>query len=421
MPKIIVELLAIVQLALYDVMILYKKQGFRPCFLLIFWTKIYLKNFNMKDFCVSLFVLFLSIANVFGEDNRLPNFRIDGTINADSGRIYLIFVPDYISLNNIKLVADIKKNKFVFSGYISEPQSVFIAYDSRQYLSSDFILEKGLQTVTINTDSTRKMPVVINQIMTAEYPNYLTFCKELNKKSSFYGKKRDSLDIIYNHQLPEGIKLNLINEQNQLYEEYNDVLLHYSEKNPNSYLAFWRLIRLMQWGYEPIYDSIYNTFSYKLKNGYAGKVLFQKLTDGKKLSIGQSFPSLKCKNAAGEDFTSGAFSSGEFTLVDFWYSRCSPCRKQFNDLRNLYNRFNNKGFEIIGISVDKNLDKKNWESVILEEKLNWLQYWDVDGKEAKNLSIFAYPSNFLVDKVGKIIAKDISMEELTKMLNENLK
>ena len=89
-------------------------------------------------------------------------------------------------------------------------------------------------------------------------------------------------------------------------------------------------------------------------------------------------------------------------------------------MKNLYNQFSTKGFEIVGISVDRATEKKKWEDVIINDKLIWQQYWDIDGKDARRLSINAYPTNFLIDNTGKIIAKNISMGELEAVLNKGL-
>ena len=90
-------------------------------------------------------------------------------------------------------------------------------------------------------------------------------------------------------------------------------------------------------------------------------------------------------------------------------------------MKNLYTQFGNKGFEIVGISVDRETDKKKWEDIIINEKLSWQHYWDMNGKEAKRLSINAFPMNFLIDSTGKIIAKNISLEALDELLSKSLK
>ena len=130
---------------------------------------------------------------------------------------------------------------------------------------------------------------------------------------------------------------------------------------------------------------------------------------------------MQCVNRNNEKFSSAIFLKTKLTLVDFWYSGCGPCRAQFNRLKELYSQFSNKGFEIVGISVDRDTDKKKWEDIIIKDKLIWQQYWDVNGAETKKLSIDAFPTNFLIDSTGKIIAKNIALEALNELLSKSLK
>lgn len=380
----------------------------------------------MKKCCVLFLMSFLIVSNSFGTNNKQLGkndkqfyFKIDGTINVDTGTVQINFYSDYIPTKARELLARVEHNKFSISGYISEPQAVSIILDNR-YMSSDFIIEKGLQTISINTDSIRKVPVVLNNTMINEYPHYSTFFVQQKIKTNSYYQKRDSLEKLYNRHLPTAIKLNLKKEDDNLYAERNQLLLRYTEKNPSSKIAFWTLIREMGWGYEPLFDSIYNSFSSELKNGYAGRILNKKLESGRKLYVGNLFPPIQCVNRSNEKFSSAIFLKSKLTLVDFWYSGCSPCRAQFSSLKNLYNQFSNKGFEIVGISVDRDTDKKKWEDIIINDKLIWQQYWDMNGENTKSLSINAFPTNFLIDSTGKIIAKNISLEALDELLSRSL-
>lgn len=142
--------------------------------------------------------------------------------------------------------------------------------------------------------------------------------------------------------------------------------------------------------------------------------------EGKILTVGKYFPLIQCTDLNSKPFTLDLFKNNKYTLVDFWYSGCGPCRAQFKSLKNLYKLFSNKGFEIVGISVDSGKDKKKWEDIIMNDKLIWQQYWDKDGKESHRLSITAFPTNFLIDNSGKIIAKNIALGELEKLLNKGL-
>jgi thiol-disulfide isomerase/thioredoxin len=380
----------------------------------------------MKKCCVLFLMSFLIVSNSFGtnikqlrkNDNQF-HFKIDGTINADTGTVSLRFYSEYIPNKARELVVRVEHNKFSISGYVSEPQAVFIDFGN-QYRSADFIIEKGIQTISINTDSTRKVPVVLNNTMINEYPRYTAFFKQLDMKKSLFYQKNESLYKLNNYQLPAAIKQTLKKEDDNLYAEGNQLLLRYTEKNPSSKIAFWQLIGKMDWGYEPIFDSIYNAFSSELKNGYAGRILNMKLESGKQLSVGKLFPPIQCVNRSNEKFLSAIFLKSKFTLVDFWYSGCGPCRAQFDSLKDLYKQFSNKGFEIVGVSVDRDTDKKKWEDIIINDKLIWQQYWDMNGKNTKSLSINAFPTNFLIDNGGKIIAKNISMEKLEELLSESL-
>lgn len=373
----------------------------------------------MRKYYLFSLISFLVIANSLGKSQKLSNFRIDGTINADSGKVTLVFFSAYLPDKTEQLVAQVKNKKFSFSGYIPESQGVFIAFDGGY--TSNFIIDKGEQTVSINIDSSRTMPKIRNKTMLEEYPKWIGFTNKITAKYESLLQQYDSLQKNYNRILPKDVSLAYNKEMEALYKENDSTLLRYAEKNPNSKIAFWKLINLMDWGYEPIFDPVYNAFSNTLRGGYAGKILDEKLKIGKLLSVGQQFPDINCLNAKGEEFSPGIFLKNKLTLVDFWYSNCGPCRRQFPNMRDLYKQYGDKGFEIVGISVDKTEYRKEWEDLIIKEKLVWMQYWDKDGKEANRLSIKAYPMNFLIDSAGKIIYKSISMEALEELLNKELK
>lgn len=377
------------------------------------------KFLEMSKSGITSFLLFCCMINSFGLNGQNINFQIDGIVNVDSGKISLHLNPDYVAGETCKITAKIENKNFSIAGYIQESQGAFITIDD-VYMSSDFVIDKGLQTVSINIESPQEMPIITNETMHEEYPKYTDFYKVLNTERKLFEHKRDSLYLHFNGDLPDSIKLILNENQKAIYMMSDSTLLKYVERNPNSKIAFWELIRLMNWGYEPIFDSIFNAFSDTLRNGCAGKILKTKLQDCKQLSIGQMFPNFNCINTNNEIFSSQLFIKNKFTLIEFWYSKCSPCRRQFNSLKDLYQQYSGSGFEIVAISVDRVKDKKEMENLILSEKLVWKQYWDKDGAESQKYSIHAFPTNFLIDSSGKIIEKNISMEALYEFLKSAL-
>ena len=109
---------------------------------------------------------------------------------------------------------------------------------------------------------------------------------------------------------------------------------------------------------------------------------------------------------------------GKVVLIDFWASWCGPCRKENPFNRVMYEKFKNKGFEIYAVSLDK--DKNSWVSAIEKDMLPWvhvsdLQYWSA--APAKVYKVKGIPATVLLDKEGKILAKNLRGEELEQFLD----
>ena len=112
---------------------------------------------------------------------------------------------------------------------------------------------------------------------------------------------------------------------------------------------------------------------------------------------------------------------GKIVLLDFWASWCAPCRQENPNVVALYNKYKDKGFDILGVSLDK--EKASWVKAIADDKLTWhhvsdLKYWSSD--VAVKYGVQAIPSTLLLDKDGKILARDLRGEALGKKLEELL-
>ena len=146
----------------------------------------------------------------------------------------------------------------------------------------------------------------------------------------------------------------------------------------------------------------------------------EKVAVAKHLAIGQPFVDIKMPMPDGNEIALSDYAGkGNYVLIDFWASWCTPCRMANPHVVKIYNQYKDKGFEIVGISLDK--DKAEWTKAIAADELAWphmsdLKYWQSEG--AKLYSVYSIPHTVLLDRDGTILAKGLQPDELEEKLAE---
>jgi peroxiredoxin len=139
-----------------------------------------------------------------------------------------------------------------------------------------------------------------------------------------------------------------------------------------------------------------------------------------KTAVGAIAPEFTLNDTLGNPVSLSSYK-GKFVLVDFWASWCGPCRAENPNVVKSYAKFHNKGFDILGVSLDDERSKQNWLNAIRHDGLTWQQVSDLKGwnnEVAKLYVIKAIPQNVLLDPSGKIIAKNLRADALEKKLTE---
>ena len=135
---------------------------------------------------------------------------------------------------------------------------------------------------------------------------------------------------------------------------------------------------------------------------------------------GSEAPEINLPDPSGKNIALSSLR-GKVVLIDFWASWCGPCRKEMPNVVAAYKKYKSKGFEIYGVSLDKELQP--WVEAIKKEGITWIQvsdlrYWDCVA--AKQYNVQSIPFTLLLDKEGKIIAKDLRGDKLEAKLKELL-
>ncbi len=111
-----------------------------------------------------------------------------------------------------------------------------------------------------------------------------------------------------------------------------------------------------------------------------------------------------------------SIENSKYTFVDIWASWCGPCRAESPNILKAYNAYKEKGFNVLGISIDADLEA--WKKAIKEDGLPWLQLTDQKREITMYYGVVAIPSTLLIDTKGNILAVDLRGEALQKKLAE---
>ena len=347
-------------------------------------------------FLLALLLLVLSQLFLGCTSNKSQNsFVLNGIIKGE--------IPEYLFLHygNVKDSVLVKNGQFHFYGVVNAPKVARFSILGVSVMTKDcFFIENNTMQMDVNIEKKSMKGYDINFISIDSISGSKT---ELIKTDFEVYESTHNKDADWN---------------SKLFKKLDTIIAN----NPsNSYSAYVFLIQLRKKilnknQVEKLYHKIDTSKLSKVQLNDINRIInpFQTLKVGKQL---MDFTLSNTK----KELISTIDYRGKVLLIDFWASWCTPCRKQNPNLSKIYNEFKNNDFEILGVSIDKDLDK--WMSAVKKDKLIWRNVIDTRGQESEILIKYgatnSVPQNFLIDKNGLIIAKNISIIDLKIYLHNN--
>ncbi|MGI8544648.1 MAG: TlpA family protein disulfide reductase [Aridibacter sp.] len=197
------------------------------------------------------------------------------------------------------------------------------------------------------------------------------------------------------------------------YDKHKDELIEFVKEKMGTTIAVYATS--LRWDGEkniPVLESLANDFEKKHPDLEITKKIKEKVKILKNTSIGGTVPNINLPDKIGQE-TALFPLKGKYTLIDFWASWCSPCRRESKTLAGLYEKYHDKGFEIYGVSLDD--EKDLWLNAIEKDKRTWTNVSSLQGFETPitfDYAVTALPAKFIVDENGKIVAKNLHGKEL---------
>lgn len=302
-----------------------------------------------------------------------------------------------------------KGGQFTWIAEMPEPQKVYIMFPERW---AEFFAQEGKINIKGDADSLHKLQVFGSAIQD-EANAYYEAQKDLSDQENPLYQQYGKVSKEEQRSLEEKLE-HIRNEKRNRARQY--IVSH-----PKSFFSLDLVQERASMGAYESVKPLYDLLDTDLRNGIQGKTLTERLDVLKRSAIGEQMLDFTQNNTEGKAIRFSDFK-GKYVLVDFWASWCGPCRGENPNVLKEYNKYKDKNFTVIGVSLDDKADR--WKKAIEEDGMPWAQVSDLKGwknEVSTYYGIQGIPSTLLVDPQGKIIAKDLRGEMLAKKLEEIFK
>lgn len=337
------------------------------------------------------------------------NFQIKGKSHKGPAKAYLYrFDKGRVNLVDSSIV---KKNTYSFSGTIGMPEMAYLSFDKVNKLPV------FLEATTIETVSTGNHVDSLKISGSKSHDEFDAFAQKMKT----YENQIAEFMVRYRANADAEVAKELEKEYEGIDQAMNGFVGSFIRDNNQSFVSPYLISRYSMYSAEiQELRDLLATLDESVSGSKYVPGIEQRIADLAKTEIGIQLPDFSQNNADGKEVNIADFR-GQYVLIDFWASWCGPCRKENPNVVAAYEKYKDKNFTILGVSLDNNREK--WLAAIEKDGLAWSHVSDLQGWSnavADGFGVKSIPFSILIDPKGKIIGKNLRGEELHTFLAEVL-
>jgi peroxiredoxin len=358
---------------------------------------------------VTVFLIMISAVLLSQESKaQIPQFEINGKIEG-APRVLFVLQKN-VDGKSVEIGRAISSDGIfrIVGGPLDYPRMVILETVDKKRLI--FYLENSVITITGRLDSLSNARVSGSKT-NEEYISFITTLKPFEEKLK---KLKDDI--------PKAISAHNVTWLNAAQKQAEDlqkkiyaVMKDFVVTHPASFVSPSILQGIVSKMSKAEMESIIASMSPEVAKTAEIVELKFRIEALKNVQPGKKAPDFTLPDVNGKPVSLSSQIGPKALLIDFWAAWCAPCRNENPNVVSVYQKYHKKGFDIIGVSLDRN--KTDWTAAINDDKLIWNQVSDLkyfNNTAAKLYAVNAIPANFLLDKDGIIVAVNLRGEALSR-------
>jgi thiol-disulfide isomerase/thioredoxin len=339
-------------------------------------------------------------------------YVIDGEVTGAEGQT--VSLKQFRDMKPVDIgSATVKSGRFTLKGKLACPEFCLLYVGDNGQRPLQFFVENSNIRIVADAERLNQAKVTGSK----ENDIFTEFVNEFEK----YNQQQQRLDGSYATTVNQSDAASIRTQTERLEADWTAFMIAFVQKYPGKVSTAFIVTNFMLRTLDMRQlEQAASGFGATAEQSQWVKILKDNISSLKRTAIGQPFPDLTLKTPDDRPISISDYAGkGKYVLLDFWASWCGPCRNANPGVVELYRRYRDKGFEIVGISLDRG--KKEWIEAIKSDNLAWphmsdLNYWQ--SAAAKLYSVSSIPYTVLLNREGKIIAKGLHASELKAKLAE---